>query len=485
MAAPVDSPVRKRKLEEEGTVELGPPAKIRKSWRGREVVPHDPGEITHVTPYLLQRYHISFKADPTNRLVQNALTRRNLHDIALNYVEASKVSHQFSHLVDMHPRATDQKSSGRCWMFAMLNCMRIEMMREHDLPDSFEFSQTYLYFFDKIEKANTFLNRMIEWAEKPLEGDEVRSQLSSPVYDGGGWTMCSNLIKKYGIVPKSAMPETYQSENSAKLNDIINYQLRQFTLELRNMVQTEKPKETIHKRREEMLATIYHIVAKFLGEPPKKFSWEFRTKKEKTFVRHTDLTPVQFYEEHVPYKVEDKVLMINVPSPKTPFGKRYASWCENNTEEGSTEVYLNLPYEKILPFVAKSIQEGEPVYFSCDVKKQLNLDLGAMAIGMFDYQLVFHALFSMTKEDRIATRQSGSSHAMVLCGVNLDEGGDPDRWCIENSWGKSGHEGYLSATQGWMQNYSFKFAIDRKYLPADIIELADSEPIQMERTDPI
>ena len=277
MSAPVD--VSRKRVRTEGLELQQPATKYKRSWRGREVSPHTPGEVTHVTPYLLQRYHKSFKADPVNRLVQNALTSRHLHEISLNYIEASRVSHQFSHTIDMRPKVTDQKSSGRCWMFALYNCMRVETIRTLDLPDSFEFSQTYLYFFDKIEKANTFLNRMISWADKPLEGDEVRSQLASPVYDGGGWTMCANLIKKYGVVPKSAMPETYQSENSTKLNDILNYQLRQFTLELRHMVQSGVGQNEIHKRREEMLATVYHIVSKFLGEPPKKFTWEFRTKK--------------------------------------------------------------------------------------------------------------------------------------------------------------------------------------------------------------
>lgn len=483
MSAPViDS--RKRIRTEDLEEVPKPPKKCRRSWRGREVSVPGTGSSTQVTPSLLQSFHVNFKNNPANRVIQNALVSRSIDEVALDYQESSRISHLFSNVVDMHPKPTDQKRSGRCWMFALLNCMRVEMMKKYDLPESFEFSQTYLFFFDKLEKANTFLNRMIKWADKPLEGDEVRSQLSSPVYDGGGWTMCANLIRKYGIVPKSAMKETFQSENSAKLNGIINYQVRQFTLELRKMVHAEKSVEEIQMRREEMLSVIYRILATSLGEPPKKFDWEYLTNKDKAFKRIPDLTPPEFYEEYIPYRVEDKILMINLPSAKTPYGNRYASWCANNTEEGPTETYLNLPYEKILPAVVRSIKDQQPVYFSCDVGKELSLHLGGMGISMFNYSMLFNTLFSMTKEERVATSQSGSTHAMVLCGVNLVDG-KPNRWCIENSWGKTGEEGYLSATHGWMTNYSFKFAVDKKYLDPEVLELAEQKPIPMERTDPI
>lgn len=467
-------------------IEFDEPEKRVKTNDGHEVSTKvaDP-EVDHkITRDLLDQFHTKFASNPLNLAMRNALTNESLNNVALNREIKIKISHLFSHTIDTRPRATDQKQSGRCWMFAALNCMRVATIREYDLSNSFEFSQNYLFFFDKLEKSNTFLSRMIDWADVPLDDSDMIDQLDNPIYDGGGWTMFCNLVKKYGVIPKTAMPESHHSKHSGLLNKILKYQLRQFTLILRDMAAKGATAKELNSRKNEMMAVIYRIIADNLGEPPTSFDWEYKTSSDKKLVRETGLTPLDFYENHIPYNLDDKVLIINFPHEKTPYFQRYASYLGNNTTEGQTDVHLNLPYEKIVPSLIESIKDNEPVYFSCDVMKDFNYDDGAMDMKLYDYGLVFDTPFSMTKAERILTRQSHSTHAMTICGVNLVHG-KPNRWCVENSWGTDSKGGYLTMSHHWFENFTYKFAIDKKYLPYEVQILSDQTPIEMSATDPI
>ena len=473
--------VESRKREPDIEEVRGKSSKKHKSLNGHDV------ELTKthkLTPELIGKFHTNFAGNPRNLLVRNALTHTSLHDIAFNRDAKVKISHLFSHTIDTSPKATDQKRSGRCWMFAALNCMRIAMIDKYDLPKNFEFSQNHLFFFDKLEKANVFLSRMIGLSDKPIDDESIRSELGSPVYDGGGWSMFSNLVEKYGVIPKSAMPESHHSSNSVLLNKILNYQLRTFTLQLRDLADKGATAKELDDRKNEMMLVVYRIIADNLGTPPKSFDWEYKTNQKGKVKKVRDLTPMEFYKDFVPYKVKDKVLLINMPHKKTPFGQNYASWRGNNVVEGTQDVYLNLPYEKIVPYLVKSIKGGEPVYFSCDVNKEFNLRAGAMDMKLYDYGLVFDTPFAMTKAEQVMTRQSRPSHAMMLCGVNLSHK-MPTRWRVENSWGKEGRDGYLTMTHEWFMNYTYAFAVDKKYLPEKVLELAKGKPIQMGPHDPI
>lgn len=484
MTAQVESGT-KRKLESSDGVDSRS-SKRSKEWHGREVSAGAGAAAVddRVTLDLLGRFHTDFTSNPNNRLVQNALTRQSLHRLAMDRTRSTRIPHLFSHQIDTLPKATNQRSSGRCWMFAGLNAMRVQMIKDHDLPTDFEFSQTYLFFFQKLEKANTFLNRMIDWADQPLDDDDLSDLLDSPIGDGDYWTTFSALVKKYGVIPKSAMKESHNSKASSLLNRILASLLRQHTLELRRMSEEHATRVELIDKKNEILNIVYRILSDHLGEPPSKFDWEYTGKKDSKYHRVRGLTPMEFYEEYCNYPFDDKVILSNIPLESRPYYQLYQGSSDCSVREEEKEVYLNAPYEKIIPSLIQSIKDGEPIYFYADVRNEINTGKGIMDVALYDYSLVFDTPITMTKGERLLTQESQSNHAMLISGVNLDHG-KPNRWCVENSWGKDrGDGGYLTMSHEWFLNYTYAFVVDKKYLPHELRILLDQEPVPLSSKDP-
>ena len=426
---------------------------------------------------MLSRIRQSYTASPEQKAVKNALASNSIATLAINAENLAMVDTHFSHRVETKG-ITDQKGSGRCWLFTGLNVLRAKMISKYDLP-SFEFSQNYNSFYDLLEKSNLFLQAMIDNRDLPLEDRKVDWLMKNAIGDGGQFTGVSNLIMKYGVVPKAAMPETFQSNNTSQMQNILRLKLREFGLELREL----KPAKAA-KRKEEMLSEIYCILVKCLGVPPTEFEWA-RYDKAGNLVSKKTYTPKGFYEEYIGEELEKNYIMV-MNDPSREYNKVYEIEYDRHVYDGENWLYINLPIERIKPMAIASIKDNTAMYFSCDVGKFIDRTKGTLDIANFDYASLFNTSFPMDKKQRIQTFSSGSSHAMTLIAVDLDEHGVAKKWMVENSWGAaSGYQGNLIMTDEWFNEYMFRVVVERKYVPEDILRLLEQEPILLPAWDPM
>lgn len=430
----------------------------------------------------LEQIKSGFKMDAYTKAMQNALSSNDISKLAWNRSNVGTVDQLFTYRVDVSG-ITDQKSSGRCWMFSSLNIFRPMVMKQFNLAE-FEFSESYLYFYDLLEKANLFLTHMENFSSLPIDNDKVRWYLQSPVSDDGQWANFVNLAKKYGLVPKEAMAETNSSENTSVLTRFISTKLREDALEIRDLKNNKADQKKIDARKIEMLSEVYRMLALNLGEPPVEFQWRYKT-KDRTISELKTYTPQSFMNEiFVKINLDDYVMIMNDPS--RPFWKHYQVENYRNTREGSDWHYVNLPNEVIKEFCIASIKNNEALYASCDVGKQLRRDVGILDVDNFDYESVYGVKFGMNKAQRIQTGESGSSHGMALIAVDLDAQQKPVKWQFENSWGPTaGEKGYLTFTDAWFNEYMFRFVINKKYLNEKVLEIYKEKPIVLPRWDPM
>jgi bleomycin hydrolase len=424
----------------------------------------------------------SFKKDAYTKAMQNALSSNDISKLAWNRENVGTTDQLFTYRVDVSG-ITDQKSSGRCWMFSSLNLFRPMVMKQYNLAE-FEFSETYLYFYDLLEKANLFLNNMENSANLPIENEKVRWYLKSPVDDGGQWVNFVNLAKKYGMVPKEAMGETNSSENTSLLTKFINTKLREDAIELRNLKNAKADPKKLATRKTEMLSEVYRMLALNLSEPPTEFQWRYKNKDKKISDVKT-YTPQSFMSEVFgDTKLDDYVMIMNDPS--RPFWKHYEVENYRNTDEGTNWHYVNLPNDVIKEFCIASIKNNEALYGSCDVGKQLRRDVGILDVDNFDYESVYGVKFGMNKAQRIETGESGSSHGMALIAVDVDAQQKPVKWQFENSWGPTAcDKGYLTFTDAWFNEYMFRFVVNKKYLDAKVLEIYNQKPEMLPPWDPM
>ncbi len=444
-----------------------------------------------------------FKKDAYTKAMQNALSSNDITKLAWNRENVGTTDQLFTYRVDVSG-ITDQKSSGRCWMFSSLNLFRPMAMKKYNLAE-FEFSESYLYFYDLLEKANLFLTNIENSASLPIEDQKVRWYLRSPVDDGGQWVNFVNLVKKYGLVPKEAMGETNSTENTTFLTKFINSKLREDALEIRDMInsksktlyaqQTTNKQELkdmvsdknfqakLNARKVEMLSEIYRMLALNLGEPPTEFQWRFKDKDKK--IVDAKYTPQGFRDEIFGNtNLDDFVMIMNDPS--RPFWKHYEVENYRNTAEGNNWHYVNLPNDVIKEFCIASIKNNEALYSSCDVGKQLRRDVGILDVDNFDYESVYGVKFGMNKAQRIQTGESDSSHGMALIAVDVDAQGKPVKWQFENSWGAAaGEKGYLTFTDAWFNEYMFRFVINKKYLTSKVLQIYGQKPEMLPPWDPM
>lgn len=430
-----------------------------------------------ISEAMLERIRSGYAATPEQKAVKNALASNSIAALAVNSENLAMCDTHFSHRVTTRG-ITNQKSSGRCWLFTGLNVLRAKMIREYDLPE-FEFSQNYCSFYDLLEKSNLFLQAVIDTRDAGLDDRKVDWLMKNPIGDGGQFTGVSNLIMKYGVVPKSAMPETYQSDNTSGMTSILKQKLREYALELRAMQPAK-----IQERKTEMLTEIYRILVECLGVPPTEFEWTYYDKSGNEVTRRT-YTPKSFYDEFIGEDLERNYVMI-MNDPSREYGKVYEIEYDRHVYDGENWLYVNLPIERIKEIAIASIKDNTAMYFSCDVGKFMDRAKGTLDLKNFDYESLFATSFPMDKRERIQTFASGSSHAMTLIAVDLNEAEDPVKWMVENSWGaSSGYQGCLIMTDEWFDEYMFRLVAERKYVPEDVLKMLDQQPTLLPAWDPM
>ena len=416
---------------------------------------------TAIRPEQIEAFRRQYAENAVSRVAAHAASSANLEQVCYNLPCTSKMNHKFSLEVPTM-KGTDQKSSGRCWIFASLNVLREKIGRELNLEE-FELSQNYIAFYDHLEKANTFLQRMIDTADRPLDDRLVYTLLGEPVGDGGWWEYFVGLCKKYGIVPKEAMPETFQSTHSNNMNVVLNMQLRKNARQLRRALAEGQPVQDVMQQKQEMLAQVYNLLAICLGEPPRKFDFEY-VDKEKHYHAERGLDPHAFYDKYIGRDLDAIVSIVNAPTPDLPYYKTYYTEGEESVYGGYQAKRLNLPMDEFKAAVIRQLTDGDLVWFVCDCDYYCNTDKGIWDPDLYDFGSFFGIDLEMEKGDLLWYRQCSLNHAMVLTGVNLVDG-KPDKWKVQNSWGTDdGKDGYFIMSDAWFDRYVFTASIDKKYL---------------------
>lgn len=432
---------------------------------------------------MLREIRKAYKGTAADKALLNAITANDIRVLALNHENAADFDTYFSDKV-LSRGITDQKSSGRCWLFTGLNVMRAKMIAKYDLP-SLEFSQSYGFFWDQLEKSNLFLQGIIDTADRPMDDRMVEHLFKNPLSDGGQFTGVMDIVMKYGVVPKGGMPETFSSENTAQMANFIKLKLREFGLQLRDQAAKGAKAKQLEQSKTEMLGTIYRMLVLTLGEPVTEFQWVMRDADGKPRGEMKTYTPQSFFKEFINEDyVNDYIMVMNDPS--RPYWKVYEIDYDRHAYDGHNWLYVNLPMDEIKPMAIASIKDSTMMYFSCDVGKFLNQKRGLLDLRNYDYDSLFGTTFGMDKKQRIQTFASGSTHAMTLMAVDLDANGKPKKWMVENSWGQVGYKGHLIMTDQWFDEYMFRLAVNKKYVPAKVLELLEKEkPVRLPAWDPM
>jgi len=429
---------------------------------------------------MLTKLRSSLKIDASMKAMVNAVTANNVKSIAQDRATAITTDTYFNHKIKTEG-ITDQKSSGRCWLFAGLNLMRPVAMTSLN-KKGFEFSQNFLFFYDKLEKANLFLESIIQTAAMPVDDRDVEWLLKNPFPDGGQWNMVLALIEKYGVVPMDVMPETESSSSTGQMNAMISTKLRKDAAELRTMVAKKKSPSELQSRKTEMLSEAYRMLAIHLGVPPESFAWRYEDIEGKVS-DPVMLTPKDFYKKYVNMKLDDYVCLYSVPTHA--YNNVYQIRFDRNLYDQPNMTFANLPIETLKEYTLKSVLANDPVWFGCDVGKESDSKLGLMKLGLYDYEAIYGVDLSMTKEQRVMYQESIPSHAMVIIGVDMVDG-KPDKWLVENSWGtKAGKNGLFTMYDSWFDEYTYAVIIHKKYLPANILGMYNQQAEVLPPWDPM
>ena len=437
-----------------------------------------------ISASMLQQIEKSQGSTATNKALFNAVVSNRIDNLAKNFSNRNTFDTHFS-VETTKQSIHDQKSSGRCWMFSSFNVFRADFARHHADSLSVEFSHDYLFFYDQLEKANLMLQGVIDNAKKPMDDVRVQFFFKNPLNDGGTFCGAADLAPKYGLVPKSVQPETFSAENTSKISSLISSKLREYGLELRKMVADGKKAQAIDARKTEMLSTVYRMLAMALGEPVKEFTYQFRNRSGEPVGEPRRYTPLEFYNETVGHKLAGTFIMV-MNDPRRPYHKTYEVEYDRHVYDGTNWKYLNLPMEDIAKLAIASLKDGKKMYSSYDVGKQFDRELGYLDTENFDYASLFSTTFPMNKADRIATFDSGSTHAMTLVAVDLDKDGNPLKWKVENSWGpNNGAQGCLIMSNRWFNEYMFRLVVDKKYVPENLQKEFEQKPVMVMPEDPL
>ncbi|MBS6260508.1 C1 family peptidase [Cutibacterium avidum] len=425
----------------------------------------------------------SFAHDATGRLVQNAVTGTGADTVSLDRTVVNGIDETTSERLDSW-KVTDQKHSGRCWEFAGLNVLRAKVIDELKVDD-LEFSQNYIAFFDKLEKANHTLARAIATASRDADEEEVRAIMDNPAEDGGWWMQFTDLVAKYGVVPSWVMPDTESAGNTLQMNRALSTVLRRAIGKIRDAATNSDANEgasQMEAARSEALSAVWRILAIHLGTPPTSFTWQYRD-KDKNFHRKGTYTPLEFAHEIVPQAFEPWVSLGHDPREEHPVGRTYVHEHTPYMEGGTPYWHLSVELDVMKKAVIDSIAAGEPVWFACDVKKQFDKDLGIWDAKLHDYEALYGIDMEMSKAERLRLRESGGTHAMTVVGVDLVDG-VPVRWRVENSWGDEvGRKGFFTMNDSWFDEYVYNVIVPRSRVSEEIAKACDQEPIVLPEHD--
>ena len=440
---------------------------------------------TAITLENIQSFKSKINQDNTVKMARNAATRNEVIELAMDWEHFRRIDHTFSDVVTGEMPVTNQRSSGRCWGFAGLNLFRIYLGRKHNLKE-FQFSQSYFMFWDKLEKANYFLESILKTVDQEWNSRLLMHLLADPIQDGGQWDMWVNLINKYGVIPQSEMPESFQSSKSGRMNRMITRKLRENAKKLRDFKQRGVGNDELQTMKIEMLEVIFRLLVIHLGTPPDSFDWQVRD-KDNNFHRFENLTPTSFYRDHVELDLNDYVCLINCPMSDKKYNKVYTIEFLGNVMEGLPIRYLNVESDVMKKSAIKAIKNDDPVWFGCDVGKHFHQDLGVMDIDLFDFDMFYGTEFGLNKASRLEYGDSRMTHAMLFTGVDLDLKGEPIKWRVENSWGdKAGNKGYHIMTDNWFDEYNYEIVAHKSFLPDDLIAVFEtSDPISLQPWDPM
>ncbi|MBR2017819.1 MAG: C1 family peptidase [Prevotella sp.] len=419
---------------------------------------------------------------PAERALKNAIAGNSIDALAKNY-NAGDIDTHFT-IETPKQSITDQQSSGRCWMFSGFNVLRSNFAQRTDSL-RVNLSHSYLFFWDQLEKSNLFLQGVIDHADKAIDHPRVQFFFKHPVSDGGTFCGVSDLVDKYGLVPKEVMPETYSSDNTSRMAKLISSKLREYGLQLRQMVADKKKPAAIKAEKTKMLATIYRMLAMTIGEPPAQFTYAFKNESGRTVTEAKTYTPQEFAKEVVGGPISGTFIMA-MNDPRRPYYKTYEVEYDRHTYDGTNWKYINLPMDEIEKMAIASLKDGRKLYSSYDVAKMLDREQGYADLDNYDYGSLFGTTFTMDKAQRISTYDSGSTHAMTLTAVDLDKNGKATQWKVENSWGAAwGQQGCMIMSDRWWREYTFRLVVDKKYVPEDILKANEQKPLMVMPEDPL
>ena len=436
-----------------------------------------PGEITKKQ---IDKMRKEFEGDSSARVAQNAVTSNNLSSVTLRRDLVQEIDFTFSTKLDEW-KATNQKSSGRCWLFATLNLFRPATMKKMNVKE-FEFSQAHIHFWDKFERSNHFLEAIIETSGRPVDDRTIHFLLSDPIGDGGQWNMAMNLIRKHGLVPKSAYPESNSSSSTRWMNSILKDILRSSASEIREILDSGGSEKEARSHKDSRMEDIWRVLCIHLGTPPESFDWQWRD-KDKEFHRRGKMTPQQFAEEFVDVDWEEYVCIVN--DPRNEYYQTYTVDYLQNVAGGPPVVYLNVPSDEMKSITQEILEDGMPVWMGCDVGKQMDRKRGLWDANLFETNELYGVDYGMSKADRLRYGQTMMTHAMLFTGVDVYEG-KPRRWRVENSWGDdSGQKGFYTMNDNWYDEHMFEIASPKKYLTEKMVKGLETVPIVLEAWDPM
>ena len=428
----------------------------------------------------LERFEEYSSSLPNRKIIADSVINNGILASSRNYEKERELTKNYSLELDAGD-ITNQKQSGRCWMFAATNLMRLKVMKNLNLGNM-ELSQNYPLFYDKLEKSNYFLENIIATREEKTSSRVVSYLLTAPLGDGGQFDMFASLVKKYGVVPKICMPETATSSKTMLMNNFLTKKLREYAYILR-----EEHKDdditSLRNLKDNMLKEIYHILVLCLGKPPLKFTFETRDLKN-NFIRIENITPQEFFAKYVAMNLDSYISIINAPTDDKPYNRSFTVKFLGNIYPDTVK-YLNLPIERLKELLIAQLKDGEPVWFGSDVGQFSDREKGYLSVDALDIKSLFNTEFKLDKKARLDYGESLMTHAMVFTGVNLVDG-KPNRYKVENSWGKEpGYDGFFAMDDEWFNEYVYQIVIDKKYLTKEELEAYNSDPIILEPWDPM
>jgi bleomycin hydrolase len=433
-----------------------------------------------LTPDELEQLRVDFRATPAYRAAQNAVTRVSVDEVAIDREIVNVADHTASERLDDWS-VTDQARSGRCWLFAGLNLLRPSVQKTLGVK-SFEFSQNYMMFWDKLERANYFLESIIATAARELDDRVVAHLLDNVADDGGQWDMFVAIVDKHGLVPKAFMPETESSGNTRRMNGVLRSVLREGALRVRELALIEP--EQAREAKAEVLKVVHRVLCIHLGTPPERFLWQWRDKDD-AFHRVGEMTPTEFAATYVELPLAEYVCLVNDPRPSSPLGRTFTVEFLGNVVEAPPVRYLNVGVELMKELVAGQLQQGQPVWFGCDVSQMMSNEYGLWDAKLFDLSAVYDTEFGLDKAQRLLAHESQMTHAMLFTGVDIVDGA-PRRWRVENSWGdKRGRDGFYTMNDSWFDEYLFEVAVPRDLLSPELRSALEAEPIVLPPWDPM